>query len=258
MKRATWYCLFVAVLWSVGCPEALSASLAVGAIPGSFDVTLSGSSSYSIPIKIAPGAAGTQPQVQLNYDSQTLGGPLGAGWSLGGLSVITRGSKDQFVDRKPGGINFDNDDALYLDGQRLIKIQTPQWGDPTGVYYRKVNDDFTEIVRYGNNLDSSYFRAKTKGGVIIVFGDTQANGNSTILIHRDSPTDKSNHALAFAESAVMDTAGNFIEFHYNQNGKGDYNIDQILYTGYGSIKRKRCYNKRRKSIYQSNFLVQLR
>ena len=53
-----------------------------GSIPGSFNVTLSGSSSYSVPIKVAPGSAGTQPQLQLNYDSQTLGGPMGVGWSL--------------------------------------------------------------------------------------------------------------------------------------------------------------------------------
>ena len=64
--------------------------------PGTFNVTLSGSSGYSIPIKIAAGSAGTQPQIQLNYDSQALGGSLGAGDSLGGLSVITRGPHDPF------------------------------------------------------------------------------------------------------------------------------------------------------------------
>jgi hypothetical protein len=42
----------------------------VGTIGGSFDVTLSGSSSYSIPIRIAPGTAGTEPKVALVYDSQ--------------------------------------------------------------------------------------------------------------------------------------------------------------------------------------------
>ena len=74
----------------------------VGEIPGKFNVSLSGSSNYSIPIKIAPGAAGTQPQIQINYDSQNLGGPLGAGWSLGGISAITRGPRDQFAMALPG------------------------------------------------------------------------------------------------------------------------------------------------------------
>ena len=130
----------------------------VGSIPGSFDVSLSGSSSYSVLIKIAPGTAGTQPQVQLNYDSQTIGGPLGAGWSLGGMSAITRGPKDKFVDGIPDAIKFNDggstvltdQDALYLDGQRLIPVRGPKGSGPDRqVEYRKANDDFTEIVQFG-------------------------------------------------------------------------------------------------------------
>jgi Salmonella virulence plasmid 65kDa B protein len=55
----------------------------------SSSITTSGSASYSIPIKIPPDAAGTEPKIQLVYDSQSIGGPLGAGWYIAGLSIIT-------------------------------------------------------------------------------------------------------------------------------------------------------------------------
>ena len=94
------------ILLSIACAvsivvEVLSAfaqTSGVGSIPGSFDVTLSGSASYSIPIKIPPDAAGTEPKIQLVYDSQSIGGPLGAGWSIAGLSIITSGPNGQFTD----------------------------------------------------------------------------------------------------------------------------------------------------------------
>jgi hypothetical protein len=218
----------------------------VGAVPGNFGVSLSGSSSYSLPIKIAPGAAGTQPQIQVNYDSQRLSGPLGAGWSLGGTSAITRGPKDNFVDGFIQGLNLDDDDGLYLDGQRIVPV-----GPSTGVgkdkkiKYRKTDDDFTEIVRYGDSLERSYFRVRSKGGVTLVFGNPSVVNvptasaldknvfDATIQIH--SASSNTDLILAFAESAVVDTAGNIIYFRYKQEGKGDYNIDEILYTAHGSI-----------------------
>ncbi|WP_429924102.1 eCIS core domain-containing protein [Agrobacterium vitis] len=216
-------------------------SVAVGSIPGSFDVTLSGSSTYSVPIKIAPGSAGTQPQLQLNYDSQTLAGPLGAGWSLSGLSVITRGPKDKFTDGVATGIKFDDQDALYLDGQRLVELHSPAICSTGSHCYRKANDDFTEIVRFGQDLDSSYFRVRTKGGVTLIFGNPgnktgprDPNKNdATILVRKQGET--LDHVLAFAESAALDTVGNYISFHYEQYGNGDYNVREILYTGHGEL-----------------------
>jgi hypothetical protein len=94
----------------------------VGTIGGSFDVTLSGSSSYSIPIRIAPGTAGTEPKVALVYDSQAPGGSLGAGWSLAGLSAITRGPKSLYFDGEVDVVRLQDSDALFLDGQRLVPI----------------------------------------------------------------------------------------------------------------------------------------
>lgn len=246
-KRAICFCV-LAVAWAT--PSTSFAEVAVGSIPAGFDVSLSGSSNYSLPIKIAPGTAGTQPQIQLIYDSQTIGGPMGAGWSIGGVSAITRGPKDKFVDGVPGPIAFDNggsmdltqQDALYLDGQRLVPVRGPTGsGVDRRVEYRKANDDFTEIVQFGPDFAHSYFRARTKGGVTLIFGNSEIAASPTAPSKLDATIRLDNGSgpiLVYAESAAIDTAGNFISFHYQSNGWGDYNISEINYTGHGRTNEK--------------------
>ncbi len=57
----------------------------VSATAGEFRVDESGSATYSIPLYTVPGTAGVAPQLSLSYSSQGGYGPLGMGWSLGGL-----------------------------------------------------------------------------------------------------------------------------------------------------------------------------
>jgi hypothetical protein len=258
----------VSVLTS-GNWEAVAANATIGSIPGSFDVSLSGSSSYTISIKVAPGTAGTQPKLQLNYDSQTIGGPMGAGWSIGGLSAITRGPKDKFVDGVPGAIKFDDggspdltrQDALYLDGQRLVPVSGPRGsGASREIEYRKVNDDFTEIVQFGPDLSHSYFRARTKGGVTLIFGNPailrSPLASSSELDASIRVNNSTGPILVFAESAAIDTAGNFITFHYQSNDLGDYNVSEIDYTGHGQIDAKGIISKDRDPFASVTFVYE--
>ena len=123
MRRASWAvasCLVLGNWCGLALAQTPTPTTAIGTTPGSFDVTLAGTASYTIPIKVAPGTAGLEPSIQFSYDSQSPGGALGGGWSLSGLSAITRGPKDQFTDSESGGITLTESDAFYLDGQRLI------------------------------------------------------------------------------------------------------------------------------------------
>lgn len=206
----------------------------VGSIAGSFDVSLSGSSVYSIPIRIAPGTAGTEPKISVTYDSQASSGPLGAGWSISGLSFITRGHKNFFTDHETSGINFDDSDALFMDGQRLIAITQVGIGKEKQVVYRKEVDDLTRIVQIGESLNSSIFTAQTKGGVKLEFSGS--NGS-----HIKISDTKDEKILSFAVSRIIDSTGNYIEFHYNSTGKGNYDISSIRYTGHEGIPSTQPY-----------------
>lgn len=117
----------VAVVLSclISCGTAgIRAEPSVGTIPGAFDVSLNGSASYSIPLRVAPGTAGTEPKITLLYDSQAGNGSLGAGWTISGFSTIARGPKTRRVDGLSQGVQLDDTDPLYLDGQRLIPVST--------------------------------------------------------------------------------------------------------------------------------------
>jgi hypothetical protein len=145
------------------------ANVAIGSVPGSFDVTLSGSSSYTVPIKVAPGTAGTEPKIQLVYNSQVPTGPLGMGWAIVGLSTITRGPKDILVDGTIGGILLEDTDALYIDGQRIVPVAQKGTGANREIEYRKWVDDQTRIYQIGATLSTSVFRVQTKGGLLLIF-----------------------------------------------------------------------------------------
>src|SRR5262249_644486 len=130
---------FAALSFIVASSTSLTAQLArqVGTIGGSFDVTLSGTSTYTIPIRVAPGIAGTEPKLALTYDSQAPSSSLGAGWSVTGISTIMRGPKTRFVDGVVEGVDLSDNDALYLDGQRLIPIRMTGSGAGRKLEFRK-------------------------------------------------------------------------------------------------------------------------
>ena len=75
-------------------------------------------------------------------------------------------------------------------------------------------------------LENSYFTVDTKGGVTLVFNGS--NGSKVKL--------SDGSILLFAESAAIDTVGNYIEFSYQGNNNGNYDISSINYTGHGKLK----------------------
>jgi hypothetical protein len=127
-------------------------------------VSESGQAVYSYPIVVPPGVAGMEPKLSLVYNSGGMNGPMGVGWSVQGLSQITRCPK---IEPVPVGASYKPrivpvahvpDDNLCLDGQRLVKVvkgsgsfvgepaadqSQPSLGVATGaVEYRTENDGF--------------------------------------------------------------------------------------------------------------------
>ncbi|VAW32851.1 hypothetical protein MNBD_GAMMA01-501, partial [hydrothermal vent metagenome] len=71
-------------------PAIEAGSATVGSIAGSFQTDQMGQANYSIPILTAAGTAGLAPQVALNYSSGGGNGAIGVGWSVSGVTMITR------------------------------------------------------------------------------------------------------------------------------------------------------------------------
>jgi hypothetical protein len=95
---------------------------AIGRTPGTYAVSQTGAATYTIPLWVTPGALGIQPNLAITYNSQSGDGLLGPGFSLSGLSAISRCAKTWAQDGAPGAITLTASDRFCLDGNRLRSV----------------------------------------------------------------------------------------------------------------------------------------
>jgi hypothetical protein len=238
-------------------------------LPAAAQISVSsdGSPSYSIPIAVPPGVAGMAPNLGLLYSASGVNGPVGLGWTVQGISMITRcpGSKllDGFVRR----VDYTVNDKLCLDGQRLIQTDSAgtvvnaantspsmsnpfQQNDSAGGSnmvreYRTERDIYARIRAYGaaggNAANGpAYFKVWTKSGQVYEYG-VNGNTSANALIN----TSLGSTVVAWPVSRISDTSGNYIDFQYEQRnvawGSGtaagtptaghEWNLSEIRYTG---------------------------
>ncbi|MCH6255907.1 hypothetical protein MLD52_05065, partial [Puniceicoccaceae bacterium K14] len=210
----------------------------VGSTLGELSVDGSGGASYSIPLWTTPGTAGMQPNLTLTYNSNGGNSLVGQGWSISGLSSISRVPQTLAVDGDVVGVDFTSSDRFALDGQRLIAI-SGAYGANNAVY-RTTMDNFSKVVSYGNvNGGPATFKVWTKAGLIIEYGNTSISSNSRreALMHDQSTSQASSCAIAtWHVSRISDTAGNYMDFVYEKDlAAGTHRISRINYTGNGNL-----------------------
>jgi hypothetical protein len=199
VRRALLPCLFAAAL-------PLSASAEQMATPGQFAVNASGAATYTIPLQLPPTPGGLAPQLALVYNSQGGNGYLGMGWSVSGLSAITRCAVTQAQDGVSRGLTYDGRDALCLDGQRLIAVSGAYGMNNTE--YRTERDTFAKIVSYtSNGVAPQTFKVWTRSGRIQEYG-TNSNTQQGV-----SP-----YYRAWLLSTMSDRFGNMLTYSYNGDG----------------------------------------
>lgn len=124
--------------------------VAVGSIGGTFAVSEMGAATYTIPIECPQGVNGMTPDVALTYNSQAGNGVCGLGFSISGLSVITRVPRTVYYDGTAKGIQYDSTDAYAIDGKRLILVSGTDGKD--GAKYGLEDDQLTEVT-YHDSAD---------------------------------------------------------------------------------------------------------
>jgi RHS repeat-associated protein len=194
-------------------PPTITALPGFGATPGEFGVSERGSSTYAIPVSVPPGRAGIEPELAIRYASSTSNGALGVGWSVDGLSTITRCQRTYAQDGYTRRISTVSDDALCLDGQRLVSVGPNE--------YRTEVETFAKVIRFNLASDPAvpdYFKVFTKNGRILYFGSSpNAKGGITGGIPR-----------TWALSRIEDRAGNFMRVSYRSGVALDWNSSLLL------------------------------
>jgi RHS repeat-associated protein len=201
-----------------------NAYAAVGHTPGQFAVSPTGSAQYSISIWTPPGIRGIQPKLGLTYDSHLSYGIMGPGWTVNGLSTISRCSATYAQDVTPASITLTMADVFCLDGNRLRLTSSENlstYGE-AGTTYQTEIANFANVTANGTAGNGpSYFTVQGKDGLTYEYGNTT---DSKIL-----PSSSSTTPYIWALDKVTDRAGNHMTFTYYQSG-GAYVPLSIQYT----------------------------
>jgi len=159
----------------------------VGSIPSSSGV-VNGVYTYSIPLRVPEGPGGLNPSLSLEYSSNSENGLLGVGWTIGGLSSITRCAYNRASDGKTRGWSRARRGKFCLDDQSLIFVSE----EPNVVTFQTEQATFQRIRAYYADsaaTDPAYFTVEAPDGTLRHYGmapgrspPDDSNGLGTSLI----------------------------------------------------------------------------
>ncbi len=219
---------------SITVPPADTVSDSVGAIASNFNVSAGGNVNYSIPLLTPTGTAGLQPNLSLSYNSGAGNGIVGLGWSMSGVSTITRCRQTEVQDSNATAVDFSANDRFCLDGQRLVLADPLDTYGANGVEYRTEIDSNRKIISYGTQGNGpSYFLVFNADGSVVEYGDTTdsklipGSQSSVLIWGRNEVRD----AYSYHNSG-----SNRIEYTYiNSSSTSDFRLEKIEYAfGSGS------------------------
>jgi YD repeat-containing protein len=188
--------------------RALDINLPVGTMAGEAGVA-NGAAIYHIPIVVPPGTNGVAPALSINYNSMAGNGILGRGWSLSGLSSISRVPGRLFYDDDVFPVNFDANDRFSLDGQHLIGL-TGTYGTNGAIYGTEV-EDYAVITSHDIfGTGPLYFTVESKHGIVLEYGRTL---DARVL------SNDNQQILEWKLNKLTMPDGNYIIFKYLNNGK---------------------------------------
>jgi hypothetical protein len=147
----------------------------VGRLPGEFGVDGSGAATYEIPIDVPEGTNGLSPDLSVVYNSMADDGGLGVGWSLAGLSAITRCPSTLDQDQVVRGVELTSNDRFCLDGNKL-RTTSGTYG-ANGATYQTELETLSRATSYTGGAAGyvpttgpQYFKIESKDGLYLYYG----------------------------------------------------------------------------------------
>ncbi len=195
----------------------------VGALPGKLEIGATGAAEYSVPIITAPGSGGLTPSLSLTYSSNQENGWLGKGWSIGGISVISRCAKNTEQEGETGSVNLDENDRYCLDGSKLFLVNDVTYGSNRSDYYVEGRRPIEIEVTTSSGSEPSEFEVRFKDGSIITYGDV----NNPISIEGSTTAQK---IFSWPMVKKTDASGNTIDYIYEQAADSvSYRLSSVKY-----------------------------
>ncbi len=179
------------------------ASEKVGRLNGQASVSGSGGAVWSLPVALPSGKGGLTPALTLGYNSQGANSMLGVGWSVQGARRIARCRQTIVDDGHPLPVNFDDNDALCLDGQRLRLTAGTHWQQGAVYQPDRYTGERVVLHRSGNDIT---FRVDNGNGGQSWFGETA-----------DSVKHNTRHGADYEWSLnrITDVFGQSVQYHWH-------------------------------------------
>jgi hypothetical protein len=180
---------------------------------GKLEVANSGQATYTLPIAMPPSIQDVGPVINLVYASGQMGGIVGQGWNISTISAITRISTRLDIDGFIDGVDFDSNDMLALDGQRLLTTSGTYWADGSTYQTEVLSNTKIQLIGSGTAM---YFIVTAPDGSRSWYGNyggMNATDNTAYYITR-----------------YEDKYGNFITYHYTNPYTKSLCISEIKFS----------------------------
>lgn len=178
---------------------------------GNIEVNGGGQMQYTLPIALPPGVKSVAPQINLIYTSGSGNGIAGYGWSMSGVTSITRIGKTIDKDGEPKAIQLDNTDYYSFNGQRLI-LKSGTYGADGAEYvtekYSNVKIKSLGTASLSGLSGPNTFEVTFEDGSQAIYGGY----TSTDLLAPNSRT-----PIEYNISKWKDAQGNYITYNYTQS-----------------------------------------
>lgn len=206
----------------------------IGAVKTTFDVNKMGAAVYSVKIE-APAGGKLVPEIGLVYNSQSGNGLAGYGFNISGISSITRGKKDLFHDGEIRGTRYDDRDALYLDGVRLI-LKDGTEGKEGAIYCPESNPYLKVILHKDCSTADCWFSAEAPNGLHYEYGH---NPDARLSFTSRKGAE---HTSAWYVDHINNQYSDHIRFYYAAGSNYCFRPTQIVY-GNNGVKDRGINNK---------------
>ncbi|MCO7225740.1 FG-GAP-like repeat-containing protein [Pleionea sp. CnH1-48] len=197
---------------------------AVGITTGQFRVDESGNATYQLPIYTPKGVGAIAPSLALAYNSGGGNSHVGVGWSISGVSSISRCGQSKLIDGYDKSVTLSYDDRFCLDGQRLVLVRG-EYGKSDSEY-RTVTESHTKVIAKGQaGAGPDYFEVWLKDGSYNRYG---ATSDSQFLANKNGVV--AQEVLAWAQTYSEDRFSNRISYEYTEyESEGEFHINKVSY-----------------------------
>lgn len=220
--------------------DAIVATAAVGTIAATADVDPDGNFTYAIPVQVPPGRGGVQPALALRYSSSGGESALGVGFSLTGVSAISRCARTFAQDGERRSVSLTDEDRFCLDGDRLVVEPGSTYGAPAARYRPA-----TDALRRVRELPRDSAAVAGPAGFLVELPDGRRREyGATANARVEVPLASGRVAETWLLQREYDLIGNLIEYQYQHVTPSGHRlgsdvvvgdlvrISSIVYTGF--------------------------